>query len=156
MNVFLFENCGYRVEDNCQRVEKRLEKACSEVKLKFVGKAGAVYNKLCQKDLDLALWFGELVSVREVESALVTEKIESEKIQMVNEELSKTLSDVQVAYQAKTEDLFKAKGRLRNWPFKTRTSANTLRNWAKNYNSQIIVESLKTLGNDNKEESCKR
>jgi hypothetical protein len=49
LNTFLYANCGYRVKEKC------LEKACSEIKQKFVGKSGAAYRKLCQKDLHLAV-----------------------------------------------------------------------------------------------------
>ena len=41
VNAFLRENSDYQVKTNCHRVENRLEKACYEVKRKFVGKNGA-------------------------------------------------------------------------------------------------------------------
>ena len=109
LNTFLYTHCGYRVKEKCQRVEKRLEKACSEIRQKFVGKSGAAYRKLCQKDLNLALRLNELVTVGEVDSALATEKLKCAKIEMVNKELDKSLSDAKVADQAKTEELCNAR-----------------------------------------------
>ena len=108
LNTFVYANCGYRVKQNCQRVEKRLEKACSEIKRKFVGKSGAAYRTLSQQDLHLALKFNELMTVGEVESALATEKERCESIKKTNQELNQSLSEAAVVNQAKTEELSKA------------------------------------------------
>ena len=96
LNTFLYVNCGYRVKQNCQHVEKRLEKACSGIKRKFVGKSGAAYQKLSQQDLHLALMFNELMTVGEVESTLATEKERCESIEKTNQELNKSLSEAAV------------------------------------------------------------
>lgn len=95
-------------EKNCQHVEKRLDKACSKRRMKFVGKSGAVYRKVCQKDPHLAQSFTELVTVGEAESAFATEKAKWEKIEKVNEELQNSLSEAQVVDPAKTKELFVA------------------------------------------------
>ena len=55
LNEFMYEKTGFKVKDKCQRVEKRLEKACSEVRMKFAGKNGTTYRNLCQKEVKLAL-----------------------------------------------------------------------------------------------------
>ena len=121
LNTFLYANCGYRVKEKCLRVEKRLEKACSEIKQKFVGKSGAAYRKLCQKDLHLALMLNELVTVGEVESALATEKVKWENVEKVNLELNKALSESKVADQAKTEELCHAKREVEKLAFENKS-----------------------------------
>ncbi|CAB3978408.1 Hypothetical predicted protein [Paramuricea clavata] len=55
-----------------------------------------------------SLRLNELVTVGEVDSALATEKLKCAKIEMVNKELDKSLSDAKVADQAKTEELCNA------------------------------------------------
>ena len=70
LNAFLFERTGFRVKSNCQRIEERLRKLCSEVNAKFVGKNGTRYRKLCLKESRLYLQLVDLETLSEVENEL--------------------------------------------------------------------------------------
>ena len=54
-NTFLYERTGFKVRNDSKRVETRLRTATAVIKTKFVGKNGAAYRKLCQRELSLAL-----------------------------------------------------------------------------------------------------
>ena len=112
LNTFLHSNCGYRVKENLGRVEKRLEKACSEVKRKFVGKSGAAYRNLCQKELHLALMLNELVTVGEVESVLYAEKLKWKDIEKENQELNKSMAKIQEDHECQMEELCNAQRKI--------------------------------------------
>ena len=112
LNTFLQASCGYKVKERVLRVEKRLEKACSEVKRKFIGKSGSAYRKLCQKELDLALMLTELVTVSEVESGIATEKLKREEIEKENEQIKKSLAQIQDVHGKKMEELCSAQSKV--------------------------------------------
>ena len=112
LNTFLHANCGYRVKKNLGRVEKRLEKACSEVKRKFVGKSGAAYRNLCQKELHLALMLNELVTVGEVESVTYAEKLMRKDIEKENQELNKAITKIQEDQERQMEELCTAQRKV--------------------------------------------
>ena len=107
-------SCGYKVKERVVRVEKRLEKACSEVKRKFIGKSGSAYRKLCQKELDLALMLTELVKVSEVESGMATEKLKWEEIEKKNEQIKKSLAQIKDVHGKKMEELCSAQSKVEN------------------------------------------
>ena len=51
LNAFLYERTGFKVKDDCDRVEGRLRRIFSEIKAQFVGTNGTTYRKLCQKEI---------------------------------------------------------------------------------------------------------
>ena len=119
LNEFMYEKTGFKVKDKCQRVEKRLEKACSEVRMKFAGKNGSTYRKLCQKEVKLALMLNELVTVGEIEAKLEIEKNLNNNLQRDNETLElrcedlwRDLSEAQKAERFSSENLSRAERKV--------------------------------------------
>ena len=138
LNTFLFLSCGYRVRVNCQRVEKRLARACGEIKFKFSGTSGAAFRKRCQNDFHLALRFNEVVKVSEVESTWAAKKEKCEDIKRTNQQLNRSLSEVTMACKTKTET-------CQNWKARERwISCYSLKRFG---TSKALKHALKMNGN---------
>ncbi len=97
-NKFLYERTGFKVRNDSQRVETRLRTATAAIKTKFVGKNGAAYRKLCQKELSLTLEMEDLVMLSEVDAHLSEQKF-------INEDLQKEKDMLQERYESLVKDL---------------------------------------------------
>ena len=97
-NTFLYDRTGFKVRNDSQRVETRLRTATAAVKTKFVGKNGAAYRKLCQKELSLTLQMEDLLMLSEVDAQLSEQKL-------LNEGLQKEKDVLQERYESLVKDL---------------------------------------------------
>ena len=107
-NLFLLEKTGMKIKDNNERIEGRLNRACSEIKKKFVGKNGSSYRKLCQKEMKLAVQLSDLVTIGELEKELWTEKTKNSDLEKRCETLVKELFEAQGAERLANTNLAKA------------------------------------------------
>lgn len=96
-NTFLYDRTGFKVRNDSQRVEIRLRTATAAIKTKFVGKNGAAYRKLCQKELSLTLQMEDLLMLSEVDAQLSKQKL-------LNEGLQKEKDVLQERYESLVKD----------------------------------------------------
>ena len=97
-NTFLYDRTGFKVRNDSQRVETRLRTVTAAIKTKFVGKNGAAYRKLCQKELSLTLQMEDLLMLSEVDAQLSEQKL-------LNEGLQKEKDVLQERYESLVKDL---------------------------------------------------
>ena len=87
LSAFLYERIGFKVKDDCDRVEGRLRRIFSEIKAQFVGTNGTTYRKLCQKEIKMTLLLEELATISEVETELNEQKVCNDNLLMEKENL---------------------------------------------------------------------
>ena len=107
-NLFLLEKTGMKIEDNNECIEGWLNRVCSEIRKKFVGKNGSSYQKLCQKEMKLAVQLSDLVTIGELEKELWTKKTKSSDLEKQYETLVKELFEAQGAERLANTNLAKA------------------------------------------------
>ena len=133
LNAFLFERTGFRVKSNCQRIEERLRKLCSEVNAKFVGKNGTRYRKLCLKESRVSLQLVDLETLAEVENELNDQKAKNDEL--VNEKVA-----LHERYDNLLKDMTEYRDAERMAKIKTDAEIHEIR--TENQNLQTYVEGL--------------
>ena len=94
LNALLQERNAVKVKEDCERIEGRLRRACSEIKSKYAGKNGNSYRKLTEKELKIAMRASEILTLSEVESQLKKEKAKNEEVLSQHEALKARCKDL--------------------------------------------------------------
>ena len=85
LNYYLNQISGYKIRENCERIEGRLRRLCCQVAAKYVGANGTTFRKLNLNVVNISVRAGEFQTMAELASKLKQEQAKNEQMCKENE-----------------------------------------------------------------------
>ena len=87
LNCYLNQISGYKIKENCERIEGRLRRLCSQIATKYAGTNGTTFRKLNLNVATVSIRAGEFQTIAELASKLKEEQAKNEQMYKENERL---------------------------------------------------------------------
>ena len=84
LNCYLNQISGYKIKENCERIEGRLRRLCSQIATKYAGTNGTTFRKLNLNVATVLVCAGEFQTIAELASKLKEEQAKNEQMYKEN------------------------------------------------------------------------
>lgn len=85
LNYYVNQISGYKIKENCERIEGRLRRLCGQIAAKYVGTNGTTFRKLNLNAANVSVRSGEFQTIAELASKLKEEQAKNEEMYKENE-----------------------------------------------------------------------
>ena len=85
LNYYLNQISGYKIREDCERIEGRLRRLCGQVASKYVGENGTTFRKLNLNVVNISVCAGEFQTTEELAFELKKEQAKKEQMYKENE-----------------------------------------------------------------------